>query len=358
MFGNVYNGKRVLVTGHTGFKGSWLCAWLQQLGAEVCGAALLPDQTPDHFSLLDLNYRSELCDICCYEKFLKIMQDFQPEIVFHLAAQPLVRQSYADPRNTFAANVLGSVNVLESCRYTESVRAVVMVTTDKCYSNPETERPFREEDPLGGHDPYSASKGAAEIAAASYRLSFFAPEGRIALATARAGNVIGGGDWAKDRLLPDLVRSAASGETSHIRFPGAVRPWQHVLEALSGYLLLGQKLYVSGQEFASAWNFGPVEKECYTVEDVIHIARKYWEKISFVCESPEEVNLHEASHLVLDCSKAEKVLQWHPVWNTEHSVGQTVCWYHDYYEKGKVTTFSMLEEYVRDARKKGVVWVE
>lgn len=358
MFGNIYKGKRILVTGHTGFKGSHLCAWLHRLGAEVCGIALEPDQSPDHFSLLKLPLRSEICDIRSYEKCFRIFQDFQPEIVFHLAAQPLVRESYRNPRITFETNVTGSMNILESCRDTESVRAVVMVTTDKCYSNTENARPFTEEDPLGGHDPYSASKAASEILAASYRLSFFAPEGRVALATARAGNVIGGGDWAQDRLIPDLIRGAVKGAVTPVRFPGAVRPWQHVLEALSGYLLLGQKLYEDGQKFASGWNFGPVEKEIYTVLDVIKLACRQWDKIRFVCEEEGKNIFHEAAHLTLDCTKAQALLQWHPVWNTEQAVCQTIGFYRDFYEQGVLRTFSVLDAYEKEAREKNLPWVE
>ena len=358
MFGNIYQGKKVLVTGHTGFKGSWLCAWLQKLGAQVCGVALEPDQSPNHFSLIKNSCRCEICDIVCYEDLLAIMQDFQPEIVFHLAAQPLVRQSYKTPRQTFETNLMGSVNVMESCRHTKSVRAVVVVTTDKCYANAETNQPFREEDPMGGHDPYSASKGACEIAAASYRASFFAPEGRVALATARAGNVIGGGDWAEDRLIPDLVRAAAAGKSCPVRFPHAVRPWQHVLEALSGYLLLGEKLYVSGQDFASAWNFGPVERDGRSVSDIIDMASEEWGKIISVKDPAADHQPHEASFLRLDCSKAVQQLHWTPVWNTAEAVKRTIQWYRLFYEKQYIATLDDLQDFENTARQRGMEWAQ
>ena len=355
MFQGVYQGKRVLVTGHTGFKGSWLCAWLHRLGADLCGLALAPDQTPDHFSLLDTPMRSELCDIRDPEGVKRVLQSFRPELVFHLAAQPLVRVSYRHPRETFETNVMGTVNLLEACRQTPSVRAIVAVTTDKCYANPETGRPFTETDPLGGFDPYSASKGAAEIAAASYRSAFFGAEDSPALATARAGNVIGGGDWAADRLIPDLVRAASAGRPAEIRFPNAVRPWQHVLEALSGYLALGAKLFEDRQRFASAWNFGPVEAGSFTVEQVVAMAQSEWDKVRYEKdETPDQP--HEAGRLLLDCTKARKLLRWRPVWNTETAVRRTVRWYRDYYQDGRIGTSADLDSYCEAARKAGLEW--
>ena len=357
MFRDLYHGKRVLVTGHTGFKGSWLCAWLHRLGAEVAGFALPPDQTPDHFSRIKTPLRSEIGDIRDYEKLKAFIAAFRPEIVFHLAAQPLVRVSYRQPRETFDTNVMGTVNVLDACRVTPSVRAVVVVTTDKCYANPETGRPFTENDPLGGYDPYSASKGAAEIAAASYRSAFFSSSGSAAAATARAGNVIGGGDWAADRLVPDLVRAASEGKTAEIRFPNAVRPWQHVLEALSGYLTLGAALLSGGKTFASAWNFGPVEAESYSVGDIVKIAQTEWDKIRFRAdENPDQP--HEAAHLLLDCHKAQEQLHWRSVWNTECAVRQTIRWYREFYEHGNLVTLSDLETYCESARQAGLEWAQ
>jgi CDP-glucose 4,6-dehydratase len=357
VFHDIFRNRRVLVTGHTGFKGSWLCAWLNSLGAEVGGLALAPDQTPDHFSLLKTPLQSAICDIRNPEDVKRILKDFQPEIVFHLAAQPLVRASYRDPRDTFEINVMGTVNLLDACRFVPSVRAVVVVTTDKCYANPENGKPFAEDDPLGGYDPYSASKGAAEIAAASYRSAFFSSADSPAVATARAGNVIGGGDWALDRLIPDLIRAAAADKAAEIRSPNAVRPWQHVLEALSGYLTLGAALLSGGQAFASAWNFGPLEAEAFTVGDIIEIARSEWNKIS--CRADENTDqVHEAARLLLDCRKAQKLLRWQPVWNTESAVRRTVRWYREFYENGNLITLSDLEFYCADARKAGLEWAQ
>ena len=357
MFREIYQGKKVVVTGHTGFKGSWLCAWLHRLGAEICGIALPPDQTPNHYSLLKTPGHSEIIDIRNFEKLRSAIHAFQPEIVFHLAAQPLVRASYRDPRTTFETNVMGSVNLLEACRRTPSVRAVVLVATDKCYANPENGRPFTENDPLGGFDPYSASKGAAEIAAASYRSAFFTGENLPALATARAGNVIGGGDWAQDRLIPDLIRAAGRNQPAKIRFPNAIRPWQHVLEALSGYLLLGEKLLTAGQTFASAWNFGPLETETYTVGQVIRLAKSEWDSIS--CESDQTADQpHEAAHLLLDCHKAKNLLHWHPVWDTETAVRRTIGWYRNFYENQKISTPDDLDVYCDTARKAGLEWAQ
>ena len=357
MFQGIYQGKRVLVTGHTGFKGSWLCAWLHRLGAELCGLALAPDQTPDHFSLLNTPMRSEICDIRDPDQVKRILQSFQPEIIFHLAAQPLVRTSYSNPRETFDINVMGTVNLLDVCRFTPSVRAVVVITTDKCYANPETGKPFTENDPLGGFDPYSASKGAAEIAAASYRSAFFSASDSPALATARAGNVIGGGDWALDRLIPDLVRAASQGKPAEIRFPNAVRPWQHVLEALSGYLTLGSALSSRGKTFASAWNFGPLKAESFTVGQVISMAQSEWNRITSV--SDRTMNQpHEAGRLLLNCSKAKEQLHWHPVWNTETAVRKTIRWYREFYEHQNIVTLADLESYCADARKAGLEWAQ
>ena len=355
MFQGIYHGKRVLVTGHTGFKGSWLCAWLHQLGAEVAGFALLPDQVPNHFSLLKTPLHNEIGDIRDHEKLKAFCTVFQPEIVFHLAAQPLVRVSYRQPRETFDTNIMGMVNLLDACRSIPSVRAMVVITTDKCYANQENGRPFTENDPLGGFDPYSASKGAAEIVAASWRSAFFNTPGSPALATARAGNVIGGGDWAEDRLIPDLIRAASQGKPAEIRFPNAVRPWQHVLEALSGYLTLGAKLLAAGREFASAWNFGPVEAESFSVGKIIETAHSEWGKINWKVDQTEN-QPHEAAHLLLNCDKAQRQLQWHPVWDTETAVRRTIRWYREYYEQKKIVTFADLDSYCDAAGKAGVEW--
>jgi CDP-glucose 4,6-dehydratase len=289
--------------------------------------------------------------------------------VFHLAAQPLVRLSYEKPVDTFEVNVMGTVNVLEAARrvygrtqsgYRDSGHrlSIICITTDKCYENRETSHPYREDEPMGGYDPYSCSKGCDELLIASYRRSFFGtPDSPVWVASARAGNVIGGGDWALDRLIPDLIRAAAAGKAAEIRSPNAVRPWQHVLEALSGYLTLGAALLSGGQTFASAWNFGPLEAEAFTVGDIIAISKSEWNKIS--CRADENTDqVHEAARLLLDCRKAQKLLRWQPVWNTERAVRRTVRWYREFYENGNLITLSDLESYCADAREAGLEWAQ
>ena len=354
MFGGVYQGRRVLVTGHSGFKGSWLCAWLERLGAEVCGVSLPPETAPNHFSLLGSAVRSEWCDVRDAAKLAAAVRAFRPEILFHLAAQPLVRLSYREPAETFSTNVAGTVNLLEAARCVETLRAVVVVTSDKCYRNRERHAGYREDEPLGGHDPYSASKGCQEIVAASYRDSFFAPAG-VLLATARAGNVIGGGDWAADRLVPDLIRAAAKGETESLRSPDAVRPWQHVLEPLSGYLELGRRLFRGETACADAWNFGPAEEEAVTVGEAAELLKRSWPKIAFRFAPPPGAP-HEAKLLRLDCSKAERGLGWRGVWSTGEAFRHTAGWYRDYYETGRVDTGADLDAYCADAVRKGLSW--
>ena len=269
MFNNIYKNKKVFLTGHTGFKGSWLALWLTRLGAEVCGYSLSPNTNPSMFQKLDIGNKiskSIIGDILDSEKLEKAISDFQPEIMFHLAAQPLVRLSYSEPLLTYQTNVIGTLNVLEAARKCSSVKAFVNVTTDKCYENKEIQRGYREDDPMGGYDMYSSSKGCVEIMSSSYRRSFL--KDGYAMATARAGNVIGGGDWALDRLIPDCIRGINDGIDIEIRNPVAVRPWQHVLEPLSGYLLLGQKLLEDGQKYADGFNFGPNEESVLTVAEV------------------------------------------------------------------------------------------
>ena len=266
---NTYKGKRVLITGHTGFKGGWLVLWLKHLGAEVCGYALEPNTTPNLFTAAGVskNIKSVIGNILDTETLNKTFAEFKPEIVFHLAAQPLVRLSYSEPVETYKTNVIGTLNVLEAARKVGTVRAFVNITTDKCYENKEVKRPYKEDDPFGGYDMYSSSKGCAEILSSSYRRSFLQNEG-YALATVRAGNVIGGGDWALDRLVPDCVRSIEANEIIEIRSPHATRPWQHVLEPLSGYLLLGHLLFTEGRKYAEGFNFGPDTKGVLTVAEV------------------------------------------------------------------------------------------
>ncbi|MGH8555996.1 MAG: CDP-glucose 4,6-dehydratase, partial [Methylococcales bacterium] len=276
LFGDCYRGRRVLLTGHTGFKGSWLALWLRHLGAEVTGLALAPATTPNHWDMLGLDISEHRIDIRDAGAMQRAALEARPNIVFHLAAQPLVRRSYRDPLETWSTNVMGTANLLEACRKISGLQTIVAVTTDKCYLNQEWPWGYRETDPLGGHDPYSASKAGAELVAASYRASFFHGENTPLLATARAGNVIGGGDWLEDRLVPDLIRALTKNETLEIRSPGATRPWQHVLDSLSGYLLLGQKLLECRQDFAEAWNFGPDPESNRTVAEVLAGLSKHW----------------------------------------------------------------------------------
>ena len=320
---DIWRGRRVLVTGHTGFKGGWLSLWLAHLGAEVHGLALAPNTTPALFDVARVseNMHHRLGDIRDPATLSASMRDAAPEIVFHLAAQPLVREGYRDPRTTMETNVMGTMNVLEAVRSTPTVKAVVVITTDKCYQNPESNRPFREDDALGGHDPYSASKACAEIVSAAWREAFLAD--RVALATARAGNVIGGGDWAADRLIPDALRAWQSGQTLTIRYPRAVRPWQHVLDALAGYLQLGERLLKG--EGQGAWNFGPADEDCLPVDELLQILAGHWGAGAdwAVDAAPQ---LHEAGLLRLDSSKARAELCWRPALNLSRALAVTVEW--------------------------------
>lgn len=353
-FTNTYRDRRVLVTGHTGFKGSWLCLWLKEMGAKVIGYSLLPPTQPNHFDLLNLSITSLIGDIRDRDFLVKSFQEHCPEIVFHLAAQPLVRRSYLDPVETLETNVIGTINVFEACRKTASVKAIVNITSDKCYENKEWVWGYRENDPMGGYDPYSASKGCAELVTSCYRRSFFKEDmnlqtPKVLLASARAGNVIGGGDWAEDRLIPDIMRATSNGEKVIIRNPNSVRPWQHVLEPLSGYLLLGHKLLEEKNEFAEGWNFGPNEENNITVEQIIKIIKHHWKNVDYVIETKPD-NPHEAGLLKLDCSKARSILNWKPVWNTNKAIELTTRWYKTFYEQGKILSINDLEAYMKDMR--------
>ena len=361
LFCGVYKKRKVLITGHTGFKGSWLAFWLSQMGADVLGYALEPDTNPNHFSMLDLPIESVIGDIRDIEHLTSIFDRFQPEIIFHLAAQPLVRLSYDDPVETFKTNVMGTVNIFEACRRTSSVRAVINVTSDKCYENREWLWGYRENDPMGGYDPYSASKGCAELVTSAYRNSFFNlveynRKHYTLLASARAGNVIGGGDWAKDRIITDMMKAVSEGEKLFMRNPRAIRPWQHVLEPLSGYLLLGQKLLEGEKAFAEAWNFGPNDDGAIPVEQMVKQMRKTWNRIDYQIEQDEN-NPHEAGLLKLDCSKARMKLNWKGVWDSRTTFAKTAEWYQCYYENQQVITQKQLREYVVDADEVGLVWV-
>ena len=360
MFGRVYSGKRVLVTGHTGFKGSWLCLWLERLGAEVFGYALEPETNPSHFVLTSPAIHSEIADIRDYKQLLNSFSSARPDIVFHLAAQPFVRRSYASPLETMDINIMGTANVLEACRHTDSVRAVVIITSDKCYENKEWVWGYRENDPMGGYDPYSASKGCAELVTASWRNAYFhsdqfAKTHHTLVASARAGNVIGGGDWGEDRLIPDLVRAAVAGQPVVIRNPRATRPWQHVLEPLSGYLLLGQRLFKGRQDCAEAWNFGPNDDGAVTVENVARAMQKQWPRIKYEARQDERQS-HEAGLLKLDCSKARTRLAWKGIWDENMTIQKTVDWYRAYYEQDQLLTAEQLAEYAQDATQAGICW--
>ena len=353
-FGGRYSGLRVMLTGHTGFKGSWLALWLKSLGANVTGLALAPGTQPAHWDLLRLDIPDYCIDIRDAAAVAAAVVDIQPEIVFHLAAQPLVRRSYRDPLETWNTNVLGTANVLEACRHIPSLRAAVVITTDKCYENREWVWGYREVDALGGHDPYSASKAAAELVVSSYRSAFFhAPDAPL-LASARAGNVIGGGDWSEDRLIPDLVRAVRAGSALEIRSPGATRPWQHVLESLSGYLLLGQMLLEGRREFAEAWNFGPDAEGNRTVGEVLTLLQQYWPALRW--ELTGQPQPHEATLLHLDSAKARQRLGWQPVWGLHEGLQATADWYQKWAERSEVASLAQLQSYVSAARLADVAW--
>ncbi len=329
-FGGVFAGRRVLLTGHTGFKGSWLSRWLLDLGADLTGYALEPDTDPALFDELALvgQFDSRIGDVRDAGRLAALVDEVRPEIVLHLAAQPLVRRSYAEPAYTFEVNAIGTANLLDAVRAVDSVSVVVNVTTDKVYDNPETGVPFTEDAPLGGHDPYSASKAASEIVTASYRASFFSAADTASVATARAGNVIGGGDWAADRLVPDCARALARGESVVVRNPASVRPWQHVLEPLGGYLHLAASLWRAGDALAGAYNFGPDPAGARTVGEVAERFVGQWG--SGAWHAPElGEQPHEAAHLSLDITKAAAVLGWRPLWDFDETVARTAAWYRD-----------------------------
>lgn len=330
-------GKRVLVTGHTGFKGSWLSIWLHAMGARVIGVALDPATDRDNFVLsgigekIDADIRADIRD---RQKMQDIFNEYQPEVVFHLAAQPLVRLSYDIPVETYEANVMGTIHIMEAIRHTDSVRAAVMITTDKCYENREQIWGYRENEPMGGYDPYSSSKGAAEIAISSWRRSFFNPadygtKHHVSIASVRAGNVVGGGDWAKDRIVPDCIRALEADQTIEIRSPKAIRPWQHVLEPLSGYLLLAAKMLEEPTRYCEGWNFGPRTESVTPVWDVATMITKYYGKGELKDVSDPNA-LHEANLLMLDISKAHALLGWEPRTNIEQCCQLTADWYKRY----------------------------
>jgi CDP-glucose 4,6-dehydratase len=330
-FAGRLDGCQVLVTGHTGFKGGWLCLWLQQLGAQVSGYALPPETSPNLFELarVDQAVRHFTADVRDYDTLLGIMQEHRPELVLHLAAQSLVRRSYREPKTTFDTNVAGTVNLLEAIRCTDSVQAAVIVTSDKCYESREWIHGYREDDRLGGHDPYSASKGAAELVTAAYQRSFFsraADDRLLGLATVRAGNVIGGGDWAENRIVPDAVRAVASDQPLVIRNPGSVRPWQHVLEPLAGYLALAVRLLEDPERYSGAWNFGPIEPLLVNVESLVSALFGRLGRGESIVQSDSR-SQHETGLLRLSCDKAMIRLGWQPLWTTSTAIDHTADWY-------------------------------
>ena len=332
---NFWKDKKVYLTGHTGFKGSWLSLWLQNMGALVKGYSLDVNTKPALFSQANVaeEMKSEIGDIRNLEQLTNSMVSFSPDILIHMAAQPLVRLSYQEPVDTYTTNVIGTVNVLEAARKCTNLKAILSVTTDKCYENMERERGYRENEPMGGHDPYSSSKGCAELVTSAYKRSFFSSENTASLASARAGNVIGGGDWAEDRLIPDILRAFEKSESVVIRNPLSTRPWQHVLEPLSGYLVLAQELFLNGDEFAEGWNFGPKDEDCKPVSWILDEMVNNWGNNSS-WSLDKNNNPHEAGFLKLDCSKASSRLKWKPKWNLQLTLNSIVDWHQVYIDGG------------------------
>ncbi|MBT8265591.1 MAG: CDP-glucose 4,6-dehydratase [Bacteroidia bacterium] len=332
-----WNNKRVFLTGHTGFKGGWLSIWLHSMGAIVKGYALEPPTDPSLFIEANVNETldSFIGDIRDLPTLSQQMADFNPEILIHMAAQPLVRLSYDEPLETYTTNVIGTANVLEAARSCNQLKAIVSVTTDKCYENMEWERGYREDEPMGGHDPYSSSKGCAELVTSAYRRSYFNTSETASVATARAGNVIGGGDWAADRLIPDILKAFEKNKPVIIRNPLSTRPWQHVLEPLSGYLVLAQNLYENGDDFAEAWNFGPKDDASKPVKWILDKMVSKWGN-NANWELDKNSNPHEAGFLKLDCSKAASKLDWRPKWDLEHALDLIINWHRKWLQGGSV----------------------
>jgi CDP-glucose 4,6-dehydratase len=339
-----WQGRRVFLTGHTGFKGSWLGAWLTRLGAHVTGFSLAPETTPSHFALLPREYESLEGDIRDLESLKGALRHAKPDVVVHMAAQSLVRASYADPIGTYAVNVMGTLHVLEAIRQASSVRAALIVTSDKCYENRETMKPYVESDPIGGHDPYSSSKGCAEILTSSMRRSFFS-ESSCLIASVRAGNVIGGGDWAADRLIPDCIRAWTRRERVRIRNPRAIRPWQHVLDPLSGYLQLAEALFDGQSAFAKGWNFGPPLDSAWPVESIVGVIKSRLPGFDFVIEPSRE---HEAKLLTLDSAQARRELGWRPRWGIETALEKTIVWYANHNERDELLTDLQIREHMAE----------
>lgn len=364
LFNNIYEKKKVLVTGHTGFKGSWLILWLKQLGAEIIGYSLEPPTKPSLFETLKLDKEIVhiIGDIRDEKKLKEVFRKYQPDIVIHMAAQPLVRYSYINPKETYETNVIGTLNVFEAVKETESVKVVINITSDKCYENKEWVYGYRENDPMGGYDPYSSSKGCAEILTSAYRNSFFNPKDygkthHVALASVRAGNVIGGGDWAENRLIPDCVRALSKKEVIHIRNPNATRPWQHVLEPLSGYLWLGALMWQEPVKYSEGWNFGPNDEDILTVEEIVKDVIKIWGNREYKVNPDNK--FHEAKLLKLDISKAHFHLKWKPVYNAKTALLETINWYKTYFSNSENIydfTLKQLLKYIEEAKNKELIW--
>lgn len=338
-----WRNKKVLITGHTGFKGGWLSLWLYNKGAKVIGYSLAPVTKPNLYESLNLDKKvtSVFGDIRDLEGIKKVVKKYKPEIVFHLAAQPLVKKSYQNPIETYETNVIGTANVLEAVRQTHTVKVVVCITTDKCYENNEWVWPYREEDKLGGYDPYSSSKACAELVIASYRNSFFSSKhNKVQVASTRAGNVIGGGDWSKDRLVPDIIKSIFEKKDLEIRNPNSIRPWQHVLDPLFGYIILAEKLWANGSEYAQAWNFGPDNEGVVPVKEILnHLGKSLNKKIAV--KKSNGKNPHEAGLLLLDSSKAKRKLNWIPKLKINDTIKFTADWYSAFYSKANMNEFSL-----------------
>lgn len=353
-----WQGKRVLITGHTGFKGSWLTLLLEIFGAKICGYSLSPPTSPNLFEEADIskNIESHIGDIRDYNKFKEVIYNFKPEIIIHMAAQPLVRYSYKNPIDTYSTNVMGTVNLFQAVREVGGVKVVVNITTDKCYQNNEWEWGYRENDRLGGHDPYSNSKACAELVASCFRESFFNDssyhEHGCAIASVRAGNVIGGGDWAEDRLIPDILKSFQNNKVVEIRNPHSIRPWQHVLEPLSGYITLAEKLFEHGMNYSEPWNFGPSENDAKSVEYIVKKMSQIWGKSDWHISEAEHP--HEANYLKLDCSKARMKLNWRPIWRLDTTLNRIVKWHQAWLNKQDMRAYTINEinEYINDAGKK------
>jgi len=362
IFNNIYQNKKVLITGHTGFKGSWLSFWLKMLGAEVAGYSLYLPSQPNNFEVLNLqkNLNHNIADTRNLESMKQVFQSFQPEIVFHLASQPIVKKSFKEPRLTFESNIMGAINVMECAKSFDCVKAVVVITSDKAYRNVEWKWGYRENDELGGHDPYSASKGCVEIACRSYHQSFFADKDYPRIATTRAGNVIGGGDWAENRIVPDCIRALNTGQEIEIRNPHATRPWQHVLEPLSGYLLLGAKLMTDKSEAGEAYNFGPSADVTESVGVLANELTKHWGTGNWN-HIPDQDNQKESTLLKLCCDKALHNLNWKPILTFGETIKFTADWYKKYYQHPDnihETTKLQIEEYIDKAKEKKLTWAK